>query len=65
MLETLLLVTGGNKHRDQKLDMTQSMRGLRTLSSKWDVSIKSLLSEFRKIIRRARGNGGHQESKKA
>lgn len=32
---------GGNKYRDQQLENMQKVRGLGTLCSKWDVSIKA------------------------
>ena len=51
-------------------DIAQKVRDHVTLSSKWDISIKSLLSELRKPHRRgdrksirASGDGGNQENK--
>ena len=52
--EKLLIITYGNKCRDPQLDNVQIVRNLRTFSSKWGISNKSLPSRFRET-RRKRG----------
>ena len=60
----------GTITEDHSQTFSQTVRDLRILSYKWDVSIKSIPSKLKGIGRRegrksvrARGDGGHQENK--
>lgn len=68
--QKILPPTDGNKTRDPQPDITQGMRGSKTLKPIWDVSIIFFPLELKESSRsggrkkaRVRGDGGNQGKK--